>query len=518
MVQEKKIRIETILILDFGSQYTQLIARRLREAQVYCEIHPFNTPVEKIISLSPIGLVFSGGPSSIYEAGAPAPAQDLYELGIPILGICYGMHATAQLFGGKVESSAHKEFGPADLDIVVNSPLFHGFRNKINVWMSHGDIVTDLPLGYTLTASAWNTHYAAAENPDKKVYLVQFHPEVTHTPEGAQILRNFAEKICGSRGQWTSEYFIAHIQEAIRQRLAGEKVICALSGGVDSTVTALLLHKAVPDQVVPIFVDNGLLRYEDREVIEEILIAQMGLQVKIIDAGEKFLNALKEVVEPEQKRKIIGETFIRVFEQAAAAFNSAKFLAQGTLYPDVIESVSVKGPSATIKSHHNVGGLPEKMGLKLIEPLRELFKDEVRAVGKKLGLPESIIHRHPFPGPGLAVRILGEITPQRLKILRQAEKIFIDELRESGWYTRVSQALCVLLPVKTVGVMGDARTYENVLALRSVDTIDFMTANWSPLPHELLGRIANRIINEVAGINRVVYDYSTKPPATVEWE
>ena len=509
---------EIILILDFGSQYTQLIARRLREAQVYCEIHPFNTPVEKIKSLAPIGLILSGGPASVYESGAPIPAIELYDLGLPILGICYGMQATVRLFGGCVESADRKEFGPADLHILNNSPLFQGLGKHINVWMSHGDAVTTLPAGFVPTASGWNTQYAAAEHPQKKIYLVQFHPEVIHTPDGAKILRNFAQRICNAQALWTTEYFISHIQKEIQQRLQGEKVLCALSGGVDSSVTALLLHKAVPGQVFPIFVDNGLLRYEDREIIEKILIDQMNLDVKIIDAGEQFLARLKGIVDPEQKRKIIGETFIQVFEQTASALGSAKFLAQGTLYPDVIESVSVKGPSATIKSHHNVGGLPQKMGLKLIEPLRELFKDEVRAVGNKLGLPHALINRHPFPGPGLAVRIIGEVTPHRLNILRQADKIFIDELRASGWYSQVSQAFCVLLPVKSVGVQGDARTYENVLALRSVNTADFMTANWSPLPQELLGKTANRIINEITGINRVVYDYSTKPPATIEWE
>ena len=507
-----------VLILDFGSQYTQLIARRLREAQVYCEIHPFNTPVEKIKSLAPIGLILSGGPASVYESGAPIPAIELYDLGLPILGICYGMQATVRLFGGCVESADRKEFGPADLHILNNSPLFQGLGKHINVWMSHGDAVTTLPAGFVPTASGWNTQYAAAEHPQKKIYLVQFHPEVIHTPDGAKILRNFAQRICNAQALWTTEYFISHIQKEIQQRLQGEKVLCALSGGVDSSVTALLLHKAVPGQVFPIFVDNGLLRYEDREIIEKILIDQMNLDVKIIDAGEQFLARLKGIVDPEQKRKIIGETFIQVFEQTASALGSAKFLAQGTLYPDVIESVSVKGPSATIKSHHNVGGLPQKMGLKLIEPLRELFKDEVRAVGNKLGLPHALINRHPFPGPGLAVRIIGEVTPHRLNILRQADKIFIDELRASGWYSQVSQAFCVLLPVKSVGVQGDARTYENVLALRSVNTADFMTANWSPLPQELLGKTANRIINEITGINRVVYDYSTKPPATIEWE
>ncbi|MBC8278866.1 MAG: glutamine-hydrolyzing GMP synthase [FCB group bacterium] len=511
-------RQEIIVIIDFGSQYTQLIARRLREAKVYCEIHPFNTNIEKIRSLNPKGLVLSGGPASIYDDGAPQLNPEFLELGVPVLGICYGMHAVSDYLGGKVDSAERKEYGPADLEIASDSPLFHGMARNVKVWMSHGDHVTELPAGFTRTASAWNAHLGAAENREKRIFLVQFHPEVTHTPDGPMIIRNFAYEICGMSGNWTTEYFIERTVADIRAKLAGDKVLCALSGGVDSTVTAALLHKAVPGQVIPVFVDNGLLRFEDRAVIEETLIADLGIDVKIVDAGDKFLSKLTGITEPEDKRKIIGETFIRVFEEAAAEWMDVKYLAQGTLYPDVIESVSVGGPSATIKSHHNVGGLPEVMDLDLIEPLRELFKDEVRAVGESLGLPDSIVNRHPFPGPGLAVRILGEITPERLDILRGADRIFIRELRDSGWYQKVSQALCVLLPVKSVGVMGDARTYEYVLAMRSVNTVDFMTAQWSPIPQELLGKIANRIINEISGVNRVVYDYSTKPPATVEWE
>jgi GMP synthase (glutamine-hydrolysing) len=509
---------DTIIILDFGSQYTQLIARRLREAKVYCEIHPFNTPVERIAALDPKGLVLSGGPASVYETDAPTLDPKYLELNVPFLGICYGMQVLGELFGGEVKRAPEKEYGPTELEILRDSLLFKNMKKKVRVWMSHGDHLVKPPTNFLHTASGWNTKYGAMENPQRRIYLVQFHPEVTHTPDGAKVIRNFAYQICGVKGDWTAEYFISYAMEKIREQLHHEKVLCALSGGVDSTVTALLLHRAVPKQVLPIFVDNGLLRFEDRQVIEETLQGELGLQVHIVDASLRFLQALSGILEPEQKRKIIGETFIRVFEEAASKWGKAKFLAQGTLYPDVIESVSVKGPSATIKSHHNVGGLPSAMGLSLIEPLRELFKDEVREVGRKLGLPEAIVNRHPFPGPGLAVRIVGEVTPERIDILRKADQIFIDELRLAGWYHKVSQALCVLLPVKSVGVMGDARTYENVLALRSVNTEDFMTADWSALPYDLLGRISNRIINEVKGVNRVVYDVSTKPPATVEWE
>ena len=510
--------LDTIIILDFGSQYTQLIARRLREIQIYCEIHPFNTPLEKLRRLNPIGIIFSGGPSSHYEDDSPSPAKEIFDMGIPILGICYGMHATAAIFGGKVAKAPHREYGPIDLEIIKDSPLFAGMEKKVGVWMSHGDHVTALPPGFEHIASASNAYFGAIQNETKKLYMVQFHPEVTHTPDGPKIIHNFARNICGAKGEWTPEYFITHAKETIANQLQGKKAICALSGGVDSTVTAMLMHQAVPDQTLSIFVDNGLLRYEDKRVVEKFLIEKAGLNVIIVDASDRFLIALKGVSDPEQKRKIIGETFIRVFEEAASEWGDAQFLAQGTLYPDVIESVSVKGPSATIKSHHNVGGLPEMMKLDLIEPLRELFKDEVREVGRNLGIPEEIVNRHPFPGPGLAVRILGDITPERVEIVQKADDIFIGELRKSGWYQKVSQSLCVLLPVKTVGVMGDARTYEYVLALRSVNTEDFMTASWSNLPYELLGKVSNRIINEVKGINRVVYDISTKPPATVEWE
>jgi GMP synthase (glutamine-hydrolysing) len=510
--------LDAILILDFGSQYTQLIARRLREAQVYCEIHPFNVSVEKIKSLKPKGLVFSGSPASVYEENAPRPAREILDLGLPILGICYGLHIISDMLGGEVVKAEEKEFGPAELRILHPSPLFTGMGTQLKIWMSHGDHLVKIPPGFIHTASAWNTKFAAVEDPERKIYLVQFHPEVTHTPEGARIMRNFAFNISKVQAKWTPEYFIEYAMEKIHRTVGTNKVICALSGGVDSSVTALLVNRAVGENAHLIFVDNGLLRFEDRKVIEKSLISELGLKVKLVNAEKRFLEALNGVTEPERKRKIIGETFIRVFEDEAKDWSDAKFLAQGTLYPDVIESVSVKGPSVTIKSHHNVGGLPEAMGLELVEPLRELFKDEVRVVGRILGLPEAVVQRHPFPGPGLAVRILGEITRERLEILRKADDIFISELRSSGWYGKVSQAFCVLLPVKSVGVMGDARTYENVLALRSVNTEDFMTAAWSHLPFELLGRVSNRIINEVKGINRVVYDVSTKPPATVEWE
>ena len=509
---------DTIIILDFGSQYTQLIARRLREAKVYCEIHPFNTPVDKIRALKPKGLIFSGGPASVYEKNAPLPSREFLEMGIPVLGICYGMHIIGEMLGGRVAKAGRKEFGAAELEILADSPLFAGLGRKSRVWMSHGDCLTQPPAGFTHTASAWNARYGAMEDPKRRLYLVQFHPEVTHTPDGPRIIRNFAFEICGVQGNWTPEYFIKRAVEKIKKQLGEGKALVALSGGVDSTVTTMLMRRAAPERSLPIFVDNGLLRVEDRTVVEKTLMGDLSLNVRIIDAGDRFLKALAGVKDPEAKRKIIGETFIRIFEGAADDWSEAKFLAQGTLYPDVIESASVKGPSATIKSHHNVGGLPEAMGLELIEPLRELFKDEVREVGRLLGLPDNIVKRHPFPGPGLAVRILGEVTRERIQILQKADNIFITELWESGWYERVSQALCVLLPVKSVGVMGDARTYEYVVAVRSVDTEDFMTAQWSPLPYELLEKISNRLINEVEGVNRVVYDISTKPPATVEWE
>lgn len=511
-------RPDTIIILDFGSQYTQLIARRLREIRVYCEIHPFNTPVEKIESLQPMGLVFSGGPSSYYDESSPAPLKGLFELGVPILGICYGMHAIGEMFGGRVEKAPHREYGPIDMEIMSPSPLFTGMDKNVRVWMSHGDHLTSPPEGFIHIASASNAHYAALEHPDRKLYLVQFHPEVTHTPDGPRIIHNFARNICGAKGNWTPEYFISRSEEMIRRKVGGGKAVCAVSGGVDSTVAAALMHRAIPDQTLFIFVDNGLLRVEDRKLVEEVLKERFSPNFTILEVGNQFIDILKGVVDPEEKRKKIGEHFIRVFESAASEWGNARFLVQGTLYPDVIESVSVKGPSATIKSHHNVGGLPEAMGLELIEPLKELFKDEVREVGRHLGLPAEIIRRHPFPGPGLGVRITGEVTPERVEIVRKADSIFMEELHKSGWYEKISQALCVLLPVKSVGVMGDARTYEYVLALRSVDTEDFMTASWSPLPYELLGKVSNRIINEVEGVNRVVYDISTKPPATVEWE
>ena len=495
-----------------------MIARRLREAKVYCEILPFDTPIERIKSAQPKGLIFSGGPSSVYQENAPQPVSEYFELGIPILGICYGMHVIGEMFGGKVEKASKKEFGSAKVKILHDSLLFAGLSGKFNVWMSHGDHLTSPPAGFIHTASSMNAEYAAVENPNQGLYLVQFHPEVTHTAEGKRIIRNFAYEICGVKGNWTPEFFISHSIEQIRNRLGKDKAICALSGGVDSTVAAVFMHRAAPEQSLAIFVDNGLLRDEDMTVIRKVLMSEMKLKVKIVEAEDIFLSNLSGIADPEQKRKIIGETFIRVFEEAAADWDEAKFLVQGTLYPDVIESQSVKGPSAIIKTHHNVGGLPEVMGLELIEPLKELFKDEVRQVGKILGLPESIVQRHPFPGPGLAVRILGEVTKARLEILRKADAIFIDELKKGEWYNKVAQALCVLLPVKSVGVMGDVRTYEYVLALRSVDTEDFMTAQWSRIPYDLLAAISNRIINEVEGVNRVVYDISTKPPATVEWE
>lgn len=511
---------ELILIIDFGSQYTQLIARRIRELMVYCEIVPFNYPLEKILERKPKGIIFSGGPNSVYESNAPTISKELYEkANVPILGICYGMQLLAKDFGGKVEPSDKHEYGHAKLKIVgQHTELFQGLPKEIEVWMSHGDQVSVAPNEFNITAITEGI-CGAIENNRKRIYGVQFHPEVAHTPLGKQILSNFLFKICGCTGDWTPAHFIEEEIEKIRSTVGSEDhVITGLSGGVDSTVAAVLVHKAVADKQTCIFVNNGLLRYKEFETTLKLYQEKLNLNVIGIDASEKFYKALKGVTDPEKKRKIIGHKFIEVFESAAKKIKGAKWLVQGTLYPDVIESVAIRGTSVTIKTHHNVGGLPEKMNLKLIEPLRELFKDEVRLIGKELKIPDEILKRHPFPGPGLAVRILGEITPDKVKLLQKADKIFIEELKKAGLYDEVWQAFVVLLPIKSVGVMGDFRTYEQAVALRAVKSTDGMTADWARLPYEFLQKVSSRIISEIRGINRVVYDISSKPPSTIEWE
>lgn len=508
---------ETILVLDFGSQYTQLIARRIRELGVYSEIKPFSTPIEEIEKTEPKAIILSGGPASVWDDDSPSIDRELFELGIPVLGICYGMQLTAQLLGGIVERSNMREFGPATLKILDGFDLLSGIPDKSGVWMSHGDRVLELPPGFVSIAESENSPAAAMKNREMRIYGTQFHPEVAHTKFGKEILSNFLFKIAKCEGTWTPRSFVETAIKDIREKAGNSTVICGLSGGVDSAVAAVIIERAIWDKLRCIFVDTGLLRSgESEEVVQSF--KHMGLNLIHVDARERFLKRLSGVTDPEKKRKIIGEEFVNVFEEEASKIKDARFLAQGTLYPDVIESVSVKGPSATIKSHHNVGGLPEKMNLKLIEPLRELFKDEVRAVGRELGVPDDILNRHPFPGPGLGIRIIGEIDEERLEILRQADRIFIEEIKKGGIYDDIWQAFCVFVPVKTVGVMGDERTYENVIAIRAVTSLDGMTANWARIPYDLLEKISVRIINEVRGVNRVVYDISTKPPSTIEWE
>ncbi len=513
------IHSERILILDFGSQYTQLIARRVREAKVYCEILPFNAGLEKIKAFRPKGLVLSGGPSSVYDAGAPLIGMDHLELGIPVLGICYGMQLLTHVLGGQVSKSAKREYGRAELRMDKTGGLFDGIGRdgSTPVWMSHGDRIEAMPAGFHAIAHTSNSPTAAMADEKRKFYGVQFHPEVVHTPQGTQILRNFVYTICGCRPSWTMASFVDYSVGEIRKAVGDKKAVCGLSGGVDSSVAAVLVHKAIGKQLTCIFVNNGVLRKNEAESVQNSF-KNMGLNLKYVDASQEFLAKLKGVEDPEKKRKIIGTTFIDVFEREAHAVGGAEFLVQGTLYPDVIESVSFKGPSAVIKSHHNVGGLPEKMKLKLVEPLRELFKDEVRAIGRELAMPDDIIDRQPFPGPGLAIRILGEVTDPRLGILREADAIVIEEIKKAGLYKEIWQSFAVLLPIKTVGVMGDERTYENVVAIRAVTSQDGMTADWAKIPYELLGIMSNRIINEVKGVNRVCFDISSKPPSPIEWE
>ncbi len=510
---------QTVLILDFGSQFTQLIARRVREQRVYCEVHPFNLPLNAIRRLRPIALILSGGPESVSAASSPKADPRLFELGIPVLGICYGMQLMAHLGDGRVEPATGGEYGRTEIEISRPGDLFAGLEPRQTVWMSHGDRILQAPAGFEVCVGTPQASVVAFENRERRLYGIQFHPEVSHTTAGREILHNFLFEICRAKGDWRMDAFMHQAVEGIRQEAEGKKILCALSGGVDSSVMAALVERAVgQDGLAAVFIDNGLLRQGEAEQVRDQLGEGLGLPIRCVDARKIFLDALAGVSEPELKRKIIGRTFIEVFESLGGDLDNVTFLAQGTLYPDVIESVSVKGPSAVIKTHHNVGGLPEKLGFKLIEPLRFLFKDEVRELGRELGLPSMLIGRHPFPGPGLAVRILGEVSEERLAVLREADAMFIDALRDSGHYDKVSQAFAVLLPVKSVGVMGDDRTYENVVALRSVNSEDFMTADWSHLPHELLGRVANRIVNQVRGVNRVVYDITSKPPGTIEWE
>ncbi|MFP6870489.1 MAG: glutamine-hydrolyzing GMP synthase [Nitrospinota bacterium] len=509
---------EQLLILDFGSQYTQLIARRARELGVYCEIHPCTAPWEGLIGPETRGVILSGGPSSVYDEDAPLVDAALFRKDIPVLGICYGMQVMTHLLGGRVGAVREREYGRAEIVVDEAEGIFEGSPGRETVWMSHGDSIEEPPPGFRPLAHSNGSPVAAMASEDGRLHGIQFHPEVVHTPRGKEILKNFVTGVCGFAGDWTMRSFIEESIERVRERVGDARVLCGLSGGVDSSVAAMLVHRAIGDRLTCVFVDNGLLRKGEADEVTRTFGRRLEVNLCAVDAADEFLGALAGVTDPEQKRKRIGETFIRVFEREAKKLGDFRFLAQGTLYPDVIESVSFKGPSAVIKSHHNVGGLPEHMDFELLEPLRELFKDEVRAAGEELGLPRDILWRHPFPGPGLAVRILGEVTRERADTLREADAIFIATLREMGWYDKVWQAFAVLLPVNTVGVMGDARTYENALALRAVDSQDGMTADWSRLPHDLLDAASRRIISEVRGVNRVVYDISSKPPGTIEWE
>ena len=515
----RDIAEERVLVLDFGSQYAQLIARRVREQNVYCEIVRHDITAERIKQHQPRGLILSGGPASVYEDGAPQCDPELFQLGLPVLGICYGMQLACEALGGEVQSTSEREYGRASLRVTGETELFAGVPGVMDVWMSHGDQVADVSEDFVALAETDTCPFAAVRHRELPVYGLQFHPEVTHTPEGGKLLSNFLLKVCGCSGSWRLGDFAKQMIEKMRLQIGDGQVICGLSGGVDSAVTAAMLVRAVGDQVSCILVNNGLLRQDEQQAVMDAFRDHFQTDLQVVAAEQQFLTALAGVTEPEQKRQIIGHEFIECFLAEAKAIDGAGFLAQGTLYPDVIESgAAVDGPAATIKLHHNVGGLPERLGFELVEPLRDLFKDEVRQLGLELGLPEELIWRHPFPGPGLAVRCLGEITPERLDVLREADKIVVDEIQEAGLYRHVAQAFAVLLPVQSVGVMGDARTYEDVIAVRCVDSHDFMTADWTHLPYELLARISTRIINELRGVNRVCYDISSKPPATIEWE
>ena len=515
-----------ILILDFGSQYTQVIARRVRECQVYSQIVKYDTPAAELAGMGAKGIILSGGPASVYAKTAPQPDPGLFALGLPVLGICYGLQLMGYHLGGKVEPGERREYGPGTLEVeAADCALFQGLTAKLDIWNSHGDKLQALPEGFRAVARSENSPFAVIEHPAKRLYGMQFHPEVAHTPRGREILQNFVYQVCGCKTDWTMGSFIEQTCAEIRQTVGKDKVILGLSGGVDSSVAAMLLHQAIGDQLTCIFVNNGLLRENEAEAVQKLFGDNFHIKLQYVDASERFLEKLAGVTDPEQKRKIIGNEFVRVFERAALALRTDgpegghRFLAQGTLYPDVIESVSISGnPAALIKSHHNVGGLPEDMEFELLEPLRQLFKDEVRQVGLQLGLPKEVVQRQPFPGPGLAVRILGEVTEERLRILREADTIVVNEMKSSDWYYRVWQSFAVLLPVRSVGVMGDERTYENTVALRIVESQDGMTADWVRLPYELLARISGRICNEVKGVNRVCYDISSKPPSTIEWE
>jgi GMP synthase (glutamine-hydrolysing) len=520
------VETQSIVVLDFGAQYSQLIARRIREQNVFSVVLPCTASLDEIRSYSPLGIILSGGPCSVYDQDAPNTDRRVFDLGLPVLGICYGLQLMVHVLGGNVRAADKREYGHAEVEIKDDSRLFHGLPKKLSVWMSHGDEAVDLPAGFRLTASSPNA-VAAIENPDKKMFAVQFHPEVRHTQSGTDILRNFALVICGAKPTWTPQHFIDATIANVRQTVGNGRAICALSGGVDSAVAATLVDRALrdgkgPSRLTSVFVNNGVLRKNEFEKVQQNLRDKLGLHVVAVDATDRFLSKLAGVTDPEKKRKIIGNEFIAVFDEQAHRIEKeegkVEWLVQGTLYPDVIESRSVRGPSQIIKSHHNVGGLPEKMKLKLIEPLKELFKDEVRKIGRDLGMPEEVLQRQPFPGPGLAVRILGEVTPERLTILRDCDDIVVNEIKQAGLYQKIWQSFAVLLPVMSVGVMGDQRTYANTCAIRAVHSEDGMTADWVPLPHDVLKTISSRIVNEVKGVNRVVYDITSKPPGTIEWE